>query len=108
MAAHDEDISLVGNYNHQSFGKASYVRRGDGSSIPSRASEPSHADFEDAAVEDHARRIFLLLVEGGFVCTGPEPNVPEGWLDDVLSRSRFDFKNQDKVWATDGQARCCR
>ena len=30
MAAHDEDISLVGNYNHQSFGKASYVRRGDG------------------------------------------------------------------------------
>ena len=30
MAAHDEDISLVGNYSHQSFGKASYVRRGDG------------------------------------------------------------------------------
>ena len=30
MAAHDEEISLVGDYSHQSFGKASYVRRGDG------------------------------------------------------------------------------
>ena len=49
-----------------------------------------------------SKRIFLLLVEGRFVCTGPEPNVPDGWLDDVLSRSKFDFKNQDKVWATDG------
>ena len=30
MAAHDEEISIVGNYSHQSFGNASYVRRGDG------------------------------------------------------------------------------
>ena len=29
-AAHEEEISIVGDYKHPSFGKASFVRKGDG------------------------------------------------------------------------------
>ena len=30
LAAHEEEISIVGNYAHPSFGKGSFVRKGDG------------------------------------------------------------------------------
>ena len=36
------------------------------------------------------------------MCTGPEPKIPEGWLDDVLKRSRFNFANEGNIWATEG------
>ena len=53
--------------------------------------------------EDHARKgYFFFSWKGGFVCTGPEPKIPEGWLDDVLKRSRFNFTNEGNIWATEG------
>ena len=104
MAAHDEDISLVGNYSHQSFGKASYVRRGDGKVAYQAGIQNHHMPtLRMLPWEDHARRgYFFFSWKGGFVCTGPEPDIPEGWLDDVLKRSRFNFTNEGNIWATEG------
>ena len=104
MAAHDEDISLVGHYSHQSFGKASYLRRGDGKVAYQAGLQNHHMPtLRMLPWEDHARKgYFFFSWKGGFVCTGPEPNVPEGWLDDVLLRSRFDFNNEGNIWATEG------
>ena len=39
--------------------------------------------------------MYFFSWESGFVCTGPNPNPPKGWLEDVLERSRFDFKHQN-------------
>ena len=53
--------------------------------------------------EDHAKRgYFFFSWKGGFVCSGPTPTIPDGWLDDVLRKSRFDFNNDGNVWATEG------
>ena len=38
--------------------------------------------------------MYFFSWEGGFVCTGPNPTPPSGWLEDVLERSRFDFKHE--------------
>ena len=104
MAAHDEDISLVGNYSHQSFGKASYVRRGDGKVAYQAGLQNHHMPtLRMLPWEDHARRgYFFFSWKGGFVCTGPEPNIPKGWLDEILRRSRFEFENKENIWATEG------
>jgi len=46
--------------------------------------------------EDHARKgMYFFSWEKGFVCTGPNPTPPKGWLEDVLERSRFDFKHEE-------------
>ena len=57
--------------------------------------------------EDHAKRgMYFFSWEGGFVCTGPKPQPPKDWLEDVLKRSRFDLSRTDidghPVWTTDG------
>ena len=104
MAAHEEDISLVGNYNHQSFGKASYVRKGDGKVAYQAGLQNHHMPtLRMLPWEDHARRgYFFFSWKGGFVCSGPNPDIPSGWLDDVLQRSRFDFSNEGNIWVTEG------
>jgi len=104
MAAHDEEISLVGDYSHQSFGKASYVRRGDGK-VAYQAGLQNHnmPTLRMLPWEDHARRgYFFFSWRGGFVCSGPVAKIPDGWLDETLGKSRFDFTNKDNIWATAG------
>ena len=93
-AAHDEDISLVGNFSSGSFGSASFIRRGDGKQgYLAGIQNFNHLTLRLFPWEDHARHgMFFFSWEGGFVCTGPHPHVPEGWLEDVLKRSRFSFK----------------
>jgi len=104
LAAHEEDISLVGNYSHQSFGKASFVRKGDGKVAYQAGIQNHHMQtLRMLPWEDHARKgYFFFSWKGGFVCTGPRPEIPTGWLDDVLKRSRFDFTNEGNIWATEG------
>ena len=104
VAAHDEDISLVGNYSHQSFGKASYVRRGDGKVAYQAGIQNHHMPtLRMLPWEDHARKGYHFFSwHGGFVCSGPVAKIPEGWLGDVLERSRFKFVNEGNIWATGG------
>ena len=96
-AAHDEDISLVGNFKSPNFGSGSFIRRGDGKQ-GYLAGLQNHQNLTLRMLpwEEHARRgMYFFSWESGFVCTGPNPNPPKGWLEDVLERSRFDFKLQN-------------
>ena len=104
MAAHDEDLSLVGDYSHQSFGKASYIRRGDGKvAYQAGLQNYSMPTLRMLPWEDHARRgYFFFSWRGGFVCSGPVADIPEGWLDDILGKSRFDFEKEENICATEG------
>ena len=57
LAAHEEDISLVGNYSHQSFGKASFVRKGDGKVAYQAGIQNHHmTTLRMLPWEDHARK----------------------------------------------------
>ena len=96
-AAHDEDLSLVGNFKSPNFGSGSFIRRGDGKQ-GYLAGLQNHQNLTLRMLpwEEHARRgMYFFSWECGFVCTGPNPNPPKGWLEDVLERSRFDFKHQN-------------
>ena len=107
-AAHDEDITLVGNFTSDSFGSASFIRRGDGKQgYLAGLQNYSNLTLRMLPWEDHAKRgMYFFTWKGGFVCTGPKPAPPDEWLDDVLSRSRFSFtKSTDlsvPVWVTEG------
>ena len=96
-AAHDEEISLVGNFKSQNFGSGSFIRRGDGKQ-GYLAGLQNHQNLTLRMLpwEEHARKgMYFFSWENGFVCTGPNPNPPKGWLEDVLERSRFDFKHEE-------------
>ena len=104
IAAHEKEISIVGDYKHPSFGNASFVRKGDGKVMYLAGIQNHHMPtMRMLPWEDHAKRgYFFFSWNGGFVCSGPEAKLPDGWLADVLSRSRFNFDNKDGVWATKG------
>lgn len=96
-AAHDETFTMVGHFNSQSFGSASFIRRGDGKQgYMAGLQNFSNTTLRMLPWEDHAKRgMFFFSWEGGFVCTGPNPNPPQAWLADVLTRSRFEFEHHE-------------
>ena len=92
-AAHDTEISTVGKYQNSAFGNGSFIRRGDGKQAY-LASLQNHSNItlRMLAWEEHARRgLHFFSWSDGFVCTGRDTTPPEGWLEDVLERSRFAF-----------------
>ena len=92
-AAHDAEISTVGKYQNSAFGSGSYIRRGDGKqAYLASLQNHSNVTLRMLAWEEHARRgLHFFSWSNGFVCTGRDTTPPEGWLDDVLERSRFTF-----------------
>lgn len=106
-AAHDEDITMVGNFSSGSFGAASFIRRGDGKQgYLAGLQNYSNLTLRMLPWEDHAKRgMYFFTWKGGFVCTGPDPSPPDEWLDDVLERSRFTFTRSDEngtpTWSTE-------
>jgi len=107
-ACHDETFTTVGNFSSASFGSASFVRRGDGKQgYLAGIQNFSNLTLRMLPWEEHAKRgMYFFSWKGGFVCTGPEPNPPKEWIEDVMQRSRFSFKKESKdgvdVWFTDG------
>ena len=107
-AAHDTEFTMVGQFNSGSFGAGSYVRRGDGKpGYMAGIQNYSNITLRMLPWEAHAKLgMYFFSWDGGFVCTGPKPEPPEAWLDDVLERSRFDFSkgeaNGRQVWMTEG------
>ena len=105
-AAHDEEFTIVGQFNSQSFGSASFIRRGDGKQgYMAGLQNFNNTTLRMLPWEDHAKRgMFFFSWDGGFVCTGPTPNPPEDWLTDVLDRSRFELTQHEadgrSVWTT--------
>ena len=92
-AAHDAEISTVGKYQNSAFGSGSYIRRGDGKqAYLASLQNHNNVTLRMLAWEEHARRgLHFFSWSNGFVCTGRDTTPPEGWLDDVLERSRFTF-----------------
>ena len=92
-AAHDTEISTVGKYQNSAFGSGSYIRRGDGKqAYLASLQNHNNVTLRMLAWEEHARRgLHFFSWSNGFVCTGRDTTPPEGWLDDVLERSRFTF-----------------
>jgi len=107
-ASHDEQFTMVGQFNSSSFGSGSYVRRGDGKpGYLAGIQNYANLTLRMLPWEDHARRgMYFFSWDGGFVCTGPNPNPPEEWLSDVLKRSRFELISTEvdgrTVWTTEG------
>ena len=107
-AAHDEQFTMVGQFKSGSFGSGSYVRRGDGKpGYLAGIQNYANLTLRMLPWEDHAKRgMHFFSWEGGFVCTGPDPNPPKDWLADVLKRSRFDLEHNEidghQVWTTKG------
>ena len=107
-AAHDEQFTMVGQFKSGSFGSGSYVRRGDGKpGYLAGIQNYANLTLRMLPWEDHAKRgMHFFSWEGGFVCTGPDPNPPKDWLADVLKRSRFDLEHSEidgrQVWTTKG------
>ncbi|MEZ7993666.1 MAG: hypothetical protein QMC61_00970 [Candidatus Poseidoniaceae archaeon] len=105
-AAHDEEIKMVGKFGSASFGSASFIRRGDGKQgYLAGIQNFNHLTLRMLPWENHAKKgMYFFTWKGGFVCTGKNPNPPPEWLADVLSRSRFDFVENEidgkVVWAT--------
>lgn len=105
-AAHDEEITMVGNFSSASFGAASFIRRGDGNQgYLAGLQNFNHLTLRMLPWENHAKKgMYFFTWKGGFVCTGKNPNPPAEWLADVLSRSRFDFVENEidgrVVWVT--------
>lgn len=107
-AAHDQEIKMVGKFGSASFGSASFIRRGDGKQgYLAGLQNFNHLTLRMLPWENHAKKgMFFFTWKGGFVCTGKNPNPPAQWLEDVLSRSRFDFVENEVdgkiVWVTAG------
>ena len=107
-AAHDEQFTMVGQFKSGSFGSGSYVRRGDGKpGYLAGIQNYANLTLRMLPWEDHAKRgMHFFSWEGGFVCTGPNPNPPKDWLADVLKRSRFELEHNEidghQVWTTKG------
>ena len=106
-ACHDEEFSTVGKFTSGSFGSASFIRRGDGKQgYLAGLQNFSNLTLRMLPWEEHAKRgMYFFSWKGGFVCTGPNPNPPNEWVDDVLDRSRFNFKTDEidgvKIWYTE-------
>ncbi len=104
LAAHEEEISIVGNYAHPSFGKGSFVRKGDGKPAYQAGIQNHHLPkLRMLPWEDHARRgYFFFSWKDEFVCTGLDPTIPEGWIEDVLNRSKIKFMQDGEIWYSNG------
>lgn len=106
-ACHDEDFTTVGKFTSGSFGSASFIRRGDGKQgYLAGLQNFSNLTLRMLPWEEHAKRgMYFFSWKGGFVCTGPIPNPPDEWVDDVLDRSRFNFATDEidgaKIWHTE-------
>ena len=100
VAAHGSDLSTVSSFNHPSFGKASFMRKGEGKPLYLTGIQNFHNPrLRMLPWEDHARSgLFFFSWKGGFVCSGKTPVIPDGWLGDVLRRSRFDLIEEDGVF----------
>ncbi len=104
VAAHGSDLSTVSSFNHPSFGKASFMRKGEGKPLYLAGIQNFHNPrLRMLPWEDHARSgWFFFSWKGGFVCSGKTPVIPEGWLSDVLRRSRFKLEETDGVFHSSG------
>ncbi|MEE3083695.1 MAG: hypothetical protein VX320_06395 [Candidatus Thermoplasmatota archaeon] len=98
-ATHDDERNMVAVFEHPVFGTASFVRRGV--SKPTQLvsfQNHSHPSQRLLVWEEHARSgWWFFSIGGGIVCTGLEPDPPEGWLELCLKEGPIQFTLEDGV-----------
>jgi hypothetical protein len=101
-AAHDDERNMVAVFDHPVFGTASFVRRGAGKPTQLVSFQNhSHPSQRLLAWEEHARSgWWFFSVENGIICTGIEPDPPEGWLVDGLRDGPIKFTENDGVFCS--------
>ena len=88
-AAHDDERSMVAVFDHPIFGSSSFVRRGVGKPTQMVAFQNFINPKQRLLTwEEHARNgWWFFSIDDGIVCTGTEPEPPEGWIEGGLSLS---------------------
>ncbi|MDP6899780.1 MAG: hypothetical protein QGF94_02970 [Candidatus Thalassarchaeaceae archaeon] len=99
--AHDDELKdMVAVFDHAVFGTASFIRRGGGKPTQLISFQNfSHPTQRLLTWEEHAKAgWWFFSVDSGIICTGIEPEPPEGWLANGLSDSPIKFTPKDGVY----------
>ena len=103
-AAHDDERSMVAVFDHPIFGSSSFVRRGVGKPTQMVAFQNFINPKQRLLTwEEHARNgWWFFSIDDGIVCTGTEPEPPEGWIEGGLSDAPMKFSNKDGIYCSPG------
>jgi len=101
-AAHDDERSMVAVFDHPIFGSSSFVRRGVGKPTQMVAFQNFINPKQRLLTwEEHARNgWWFFSIDDGIVCTGTEPEPPEGWIEGGLSDAPMKFSNKDGTYCS--------
>ena len=101
-AAHDDERSMVAVFDHPIFGSSSFVRRGVGKPTQMVAFQNFINPKQRLLTwEEHARNgWWFFSIDDGIVCTGTEPEPPEGWIEGGLSDAPMKFSNEDGTYCS--------
>ncbi len=101
-AAHDDERSMVAVFDHPIFGSSSFVRRGVGKPTQMVAFQNFVNPRQRLLTwEEHARNgWWFFSIDDGIVCTGNEPNPPEGWIEGGLSDAPMKFSKKEGVYCS--------
>ena len=110
-ASHDEQFTMVGQFNSGSFGSGSYVRRGDGKpGYLAGIQNYANLTLRMLPWEDHAKRgMYFFSWEGGCL-HGPGTRPPKDWrgCPQPVSIRPHEIRNERTVRVDHGRPRCGR
>ncbi len=101
LVALGEDFDTVMTFSLEPFGRASFVRRGDGDASKMAALQNhDHPALRLLLWEDLSRSgVWFFSTKEGVICTGQRSEPPEGWLEGVLGHKTIPFTQTDGgVW----------
>jgi len=101
LAALGEDFGTVMTFALEPFGRASFVRRGDGDASKMAALQNhDHPALRLLLWEDLSRGgVWFFSTKDGVICTGRSAEPPGGWLEGVLGHKSIPFsKSNDGKW----------
>ena len=101
LAAMEEDFDTVMTFALEPFGRASFVRRGDGNASKMAAIQNhDHPALRLLLWEDMSRSgVWFFSTKEGIICTGRRAEPPEGWLEGVLGHKTIPFtQSKDGSW----------
>ena len=100
LAASEEDLSTVSVFKSPLYGNASYLKRGNGK--PGHLvgiQNFTHTRLRLLVWDDHAKSgQYFFSWDGGFVCTGMNPEAPAEWIKWALDNSSVELSGERCRW----------
>ena len=93
-AAHDEEISLVGNFKSPNFGRVRLFIAAMESRVSGWTAEPPESYIANAAL-GRTRSKRHVFSHGMVALSALDQPYASSWLENVLERSRFDFRHEN-------------